>query len=113
MQDAEGKNMVSSSLAHQELLAMDAGSRVEHVESRLVSWIGAARLADARSLEEPTIPPLDSSARLSDLGIDSLQLVDIKFELDELVGKELDVGVFIRNPTIRELAQESLRVCGL
>jgi len=97
--------MISSSSEHQELLALDAGARVAFVESHLVRWIAAAR--------SPEGQPLDASTRLSDLGIDSLQLVDIKFELDQLVGTELDVSLFIKNPTVRELAQEVLRANGL
>ena len=80
-------------------------SRVQFVEECIIGWIAAARSADAA--------PFDGSVRLSDLGVDSLQLVDIKFELDQMVGQELDIGLFIKNPTLRELAQESLRVCGL
>lgn len=97
--------MDSPSTAHQELLATAADSRARFVEARLVGWIAAARSPDA--------PPFDGSVRLSDLGVDSLQLVDIKFELDQLVGTELDIGLFIKNPTLRELTQESLRVSGL
>ena len=105
--------MVSSAPAHQELLAMGAGSRAEFVESRLLAWIGAARSAEGEPIDKSTARLFDGATHLSDLGIDSLQLVDIKFELDELVGRELDVSLFIRNPTIRELAQECLRACGL
>jgi hypothetical protein len=113
--------MVSSAPAHQQLLAMEAGSRVAFVESRLLAWIAAARSAEgepfdkstARPFDKSTARPFDGATHLSDLGIDSLQLVDIKFELDELVGRELDVSLFIRNPTIGELARECLRACGL
>lgn len=105
--------MASSSPAHQELLAIEAGARVQFVESRLIACVVAARSNDAQASYKPPARPFDGSTRISDLGIDSLQLVDIKFELDELVGQELDVGLFIRNPTIRELAQESLQACGL
>lgn len=104
--------MASSSPAHQELLTIEAGAREQFVESRLVAWIVAARSHDAQAADKSP-RSFDGSTRISDLGIDSLQLVDIKFELDELVGQELDVGLFVRNPTIRELAQESLRACGL
>jgi acyl carrier protein len=97
--------MNPSSPAHRELLAIEVGSRANFVESRLVAWITAAR--------SPEAPPFDAATQISDLGIDSLQLVDIKFELDDMLGKELDVALFISNPTIRELARESLRVCGL
>ncbi len=97
--------MDTSSTTHRELLGVAADARIQFVETRLVGWIAAARPADA--------PPFDGSMRLSDLGVDSLQLVDIKFELDQLVGYELDVSLFIKNPTLRELAQESLRVSGL
>jgi acyl carrier protein len=97
--------MDSPSTAHQELLRIAADSRARFVEARLVGWIAAARAPDA--------PPFDGLVQLSDLGVDSLQLVDIKFELDQLVGTELDIGLFIKNPTLRELAQGSLRASGL
>lgn len=105
--------MAFSSPAHQELLAIEPDARVQFVESRLVAWIDAARSQEAQPSDESPSRQIDGSTPLSELGVDSLQLVDIKFELDELVGRELDVGLFIRNPTIRELAQESLRACNL
>jgi len=46
----------------------------------------------------------DGNTRLADLAIDSIQLVELKFVLDQLVGKELDVNLFITNPTVHELA---------
>jgi acyl carrier protein len=95
----------SAELGHQELLDMDAAARVQFVEARLVACIGSVRPAGAE--------PFDGSTRLSDLGLDSLQLVDLKFELDQLVGMELDIGLFVTNPALRELAQASLRACGL
>ncbi len=91
--------------AHQELLDMDADARVQFVEARLVACISSVR--------PPRAEPFDGSTRLSDLGLDSLQLVDVKFELDQLIGMELDVELFLSNPTVRELAQESLRAGGL
>lgn len=97
--------MASSSTADRELLGTAPEARAQFVEARLVAWIAAAR--------PPGAPGFDGSVRLSDLGVDSLQLVDIKFELDQLVGQELDVDLFIKNPTLRELAQDSLRVSGL
>lgn len=97
--------MASSSTADRELLGTAPEARAQFVEARLVGWIAAAR--------PPGAPGFDGSVRLSDLGVDSLQLVDIKFELDQLVGQELDVDLFIKNPTLRELAQDSLRVSGL
>jgi hypothetical protein len=91
--------------AHQELVGMDPTARVQFVESRLIAWIGAAR--------ETVDEPFDGSSRLSDLGVDSLKMVDIKFELDQLVGMELDASLFICNPTVHELAKESLSSSGL
>jgi hypothetical protein len=46
----------------------------------------------------------DGTTRLASLAIDSIQLVELKFALEELVGMELDVNVFIVNPTVHELA---------
>ncbi|MES2522485.1 MAG: acyl carrier protein [Gemmatimonadota bacterium] len=47
---------------------------------------------------------LDGGTHLSDLAIDSIHLVEMKFALDQLVGVELDVNLFIANPTVHELA---------
>jgi acyl carrier protein len=91
--------------AHQELLKLDANARSQFVEARLVACIGSVR--------PPRAEPFDGSTRLSDLGLDSLQLVDVKFELDHLIGMELDIDLFLSNPTVRELAQQSLRAGGL
>jgi hypothetical protein len=46
----------------------------------------------------------DGTTHLADLAIDSIQLVEMKFALDQLSGVELDVSVYIANPTIHELA---------
>ena len=94
-----------ASFERRELLAMDAAARAGFVEARLVAWIAALR--------PPGAGPFDGSTRLSDLGVDSLDLVDVKFELDQLIGLELDIELFVRNPTLRELAQDSLRAGGL
>jgi acyl carrier protein len=91
--------------AHRELLALDADARARFVEARLVEWIGSLRPPDAEQF--------DGSRRISELGVDSLDLVDVKFELDQLIGTELDIALFVTNPTIRELAQASLRAVGL
>lgn len=91
--------------AHRDLVDMDIDARVQYVESCLITWISAAR--------EGNVEPIDASARLSDLGLDSLKMVDVKFELDLLVGNELDASLFIKNPTIHELAKESLLASGL
>jgi acyl carrier protein len=46
----------------------------------------------------------DGDTHLSDLAIDSIQLVELKFAVDELVGQEIDVNLLIVNPTVHELA---------
>ena len=90
---------------HQDLLDAAAAERVPLVESFLVASLSALRPPDAGAI--------DASARLADLGVDSLQVVELKFALDQLIGTELDVGIIIENPTIHELAGKSLSACGL
>jgi acyl carrier protein len=91
-------------VTHHDLLSVSADERVRLVESYLLASIRALRPGDA---------PFDASTRLADLAIDSIQVVELKFGLDQLIGRELDVDVIISNPTIRELAETSLRASGL
>jgi len=63
----------------------------------------------AQRLGEPNLVVIDASAHLADLGVDSLQVVELKFNLDQLLGEESDVAIIIANPTIRELALHSVR----
>ena len=92
-------------LTHDDLQSANPDERAQLLENYLVGAIAALRPPDA--------PGIDSSARLADLGIDSLQVVELKFGLDQLLGEESDVAIIIANPTIRELAQNSLRAAGL
>ena len=92
-------------VTHEDLLNIPAADRVQFVESYVVASIAAFRPAGAAAF--------DASAHLSDLAIDSLQVVELKLGLDQLLGRELDVGIIVANPTIHELAEEGLRACGL
>jgi acyl-CoA synthetase (AMP-forming)/AMP-acid ligase II/cytochrome P450/acyl carrier protein len=57
----------------------------------------------ARALEsDPSM--IDGSQQLDALGVDSIRLVDLKLELDNLVQQEIDVDDFMSNPTVAELA---------
>ncbi|HVZ22178.1 MAG TPA: acyl carrier protein [Vicinamibacterales bacterium] len=77
--------------------AAGANERVQIAETLMITWILGTR---------PGQPVwFDGNTRLSDLAIDSIQLVELKFALDQLAGVELDVNVFITNPTVRELAE--------
>jgi len=92
-------------VTHQNLLDVGPPERLQFVESYLVASI--------RALLPEADPRLDATTRLADLGIDSLQLVELKFGLDQVIGMELDAEVLMSNPTVRELAETSLRACGL
>jgi acyl carrier protein len=61
------------------------------------------------SLRESGAGPIEPDAHLADIGVDSLQAVELKYSLDELLGNESDVDLFISNPTIRTLAEELVR----
>jgi len=76
--------------------AAGANQRVQMAETLMTTWLLGIR---------PGQPAwFDGNTRLSDLAIDSIQLVELKFALDQLAGVELDVNLFITNPTVRELA---------
>lgn len=70
--------------------------RVQLVEELIVSSL--------RELRPGQPDWFDGTTHLADLAIDSIQLVEMKFALDQLVGLELDVNLFIANPTVQELA---------
>jgi acyl carrier protein len=70
--------------------------RVQLVEQLIV--------ASLRELRPGQPDWFDGTTHLADLAIDSIQLVEMKFALDQLVGLELDVNLFIANPTVHELA---------
>jgi acyl carrier protein len=71
-------------------------ARVQLVEDVIVASLRATR---------PSQPDwFDGTTHLADLAIDSIQLVEMKFALDQLVGQELDIAVFVTNPTLHELA---------
>ncbi len=70
-------------------------------------------LASIAPMRPPAGEPFHGGTRLADLGIDSLQVVELKFGLDQALGEESDVALIIANPTIHELAEQSLRASGL
>ena len=78
--------------------AAGATERAQIAETLMTAWILATRPGQASWF--------DGSTHLSDLAIDSIQLVELKFALDQLAGVELDVNLFITNPTVRELAEK-------
>jgi aryl carrier-like protein len=86
-----------TTVTHDDFLAAGPDERVRLVEDLIVTSLLALR---------PGQPAwFDGATHLADLAIDSIQLVELKFALDQLVGVELDVSVFIANPTVHELAQ--------
>jgi acyl carrier protein len=83
-------------VTHETFLAAGPDARVQLIESQIADSLEALRPDQPASF--------DGSTRLADLAIDSIQLVEMKFALDQLVGLDLDVSVFISNPTLHELA---------
>lgn len=92
-------------LTHAQLLDIPSVER----EARVEAWL----LASIQNLRQDTAAAFDAASSLADLSIDSIQVVELKFGLDQLIGKELDIEIIISNPTIRELAASSLRAGGL
>lgn len=92
-------------LTKAQLAAAPAGERVRLVEAYLLESI--------RALRPYTEGTVNASCRLADLAIDSLQVVELKFGLDQVLGHEVDIELIITNPTIGELAAGSVRAAGL
>ena len=92
-------------LTHAQLRGADSEERVRLLEAYL--------LASVRALKPDAPGAVDASSRLADLAIDSLQVVELKFGLDQVLGEELDVELIISNPTISELAARGVRAVGL
>jgi acyl carrier protein len=84
-------------VTHDEFRAAPEAERVQIAESLITTWILGTR---------PGQPAwFDGNTRLADLAIDSIQLVEMKFALDQFAGMELDVNIIITNPTVHELAE--------
>lgn len=83
-------------VTHDTFLAAGADERVQLVETLITDSLKALRPGQPVSF--------DGTTHLADLAIDSIQLVELKFALDQLAGVDLDVSVFIANPTLHELA---------
>jgi acyl carrier protein len=92
-------------LTHVQLVGAPTDKRVRLVEAYLLASINA--------LHGNATETLDASRQLADLAIDSLQIVELKFDLDQLLGRELDIELIISNPTVGELAANSVRAAGL
>lgn len=92
-------------LTKAELAGAPADARVGLLEAYL--------LASIRALNPEGAGRVDASCRLADLAIDSLQVVELKFGLDQVLGQEVDIELIISNPTIGELAANGLRAAGL
>jgi acyl carrier protein len=92
-------------LTNAQLAAAPADERVRLVETYLLASISALKPDSAEAIA--------ASHRLADLGIDSLQVVELKFGLDLVLGQELEVELIINNPTVGELAADSVRAAGL
>jgi acyl carrier protein len=83
-------------LTHDTFRAAGPADRVQLVETLIASSLQTLRPGQSASF--------DGTTHLADLAIDSIQLVELKFALDQLVGVDLDVNIFISNPTLNELA---------
>jgi acyl carrier protein len=92
-------------LTKAELAGAPAEARVGLLEAYL--------LASIRALNPEGTGTVDASSRLADLAIDSLQVVELKFGLDQVLGQEVDIELIISNPTIGELAANGVRAAGL
>jgi hypothetical protein len=91
---------------HAQLLGAPPADRAAIVEAYLIAAVRAL-------WTEPPTAPIGPGTHLSDLAIDSVQIVELKFGLDQLVGAELDVDLIVANPTVRELAERSVAAAGL
>jgi hypothetical protein len=81
---------------HEDFRAAGRDERAQLVETQITTSVRALR---------PGQPAwFDGNTHLADLAIDSIQLVELKFALDQLAGTELDISLFITNPTVHELA---------
>jgi len=98
-------DQVIEPLTHARLVAAPPEQRARLVEDFLLATIG--------SLQADPVKSIEASVRLGDLAIDSLQIVELKFELDQVLGVEADIELIIDNPTVRELAANSVRSVGL
>jgi acyl carrier protein len=92
-------------LTKAQIAAAPADQRAGLVEAFLIASISA--------LNRDRPEPVTASCRLADLAIDSLQLVELKFGLDQALGNEIDIELIIGNPTLSELASSSVREAGL
>jgi len=95
----------AAQLTRLQLEATPAAQRADLVEAFLLSSIIA--------LNPTRTEAVSASSRLADLGIDSIQLVELKFGLDQALGHEIDVELIIGNPTVGELARSGVRAAGL
>jgi acyl carrier protein len=93
------------SLTRHDLLKIEPADRVALVETYVLSLLASTRASGST--------PLEVTTHLADAGMDSLQVVELKFSLDELVGRESDVEMFISNPTIGELSAAIIAAAGL
>lgn len=51
-----------------------------------------------------------AEATLDSLGLDSADAVVLAMEVEEAAGREIDVGVFLRHPTIEEATAEIVKL---
>jgi len=92
-------------LTNTQLVGAPAETRAHLVEAYLLASISALHPEAAGSL--------DASHQLADIGIDSLQIVELKFGLDQVLGHEVDVELIVSNPTVGELAANAVQAAGL
>lgn len=65
-----------------------------------------ARVADMAGLDASKVT---ASATLESLGLDSSDAVVLAMEAEELIGREVDVGLFLRCATIGEAIAEAVQ----
>ena len=80
--------------------ALPAGQRAEHLRNHLQTLV-------QRMLRLPTLPPRDQG--FSDLGLDSLLVLELKQGLDAALGVTLPTTIGLEYPTIDQLADYLLQ----
>lgn len=94
------KKMNTAGLNQDMLLTLPASLRLAQLTAYLKTVLGATLGCD------PLL--FDSTQIISELGLDSIQLVELKIKLDFVIGSEFPLEIFVKIKTLGELAKEAL-----
>jgi acyl-CoA synthetase (AMP-forming)/AMP-acid ligase II/cytochrome P450/acyl carrier protein len=94
------KKMNTAGLNQDMLLTLPASLRLAQLTAFLKTVLGATLGCD------PLL--FDSTQIISELGLDSIQLVELKIKLDFVIGSEFPLEMFVKIKTLGELAKEAL-----